>query len=186
MEENVTTNSNQDLVKHAVRLGAIIGGLGIVITLLFYAIDYTLLADWKFGVFMIVFSIGFIIYAGINYRTQIGGFIPYGKAFLHGYITLAVGGIISIIFTMILYNVIDTELPQKLTDVSIEKTAEMMRSFGAPEDKTEEALDKMRVDMPARFSVVGQLKSYLWALLIYAVISSLTSLAVKKNKPEEM
>ncbi len=186
MEENVAPAQNQDLVKHAVRSGAIIGVIGIVITLLFYALDYTLLADWKFGIVVIVVSIGLIIYAGINYRTQIGGFIPYAKAFLHGYITLAVGGIIGIIFSIILYHAIDSELPQKLTDATIEKTGAMMRSFGAPDDKTEEALDKMREDLPNRFSVVGQLKSYLWALVAYAVISSLTSLAVRRNKPEEI
>jgi len=171
-------------VQHAIRSGAIMSAISIVLTLLLYIIDYSLLADWKVGILMLLIFLGYVIYAGISFRKEAGGYLGYGKAFQHGFITLAVGGIIGIIFNIVLYNVIDTELPQKITDVAIENTEAMMENFGAPPDKVEEQLDKMRTDMPNNYTVVGQLKTYLWALLIYAIISALTALIVRRSPPE--
>jgi len=174
------------VVQHAVRYGVIIGVIGIVLTLLAYAVDYTWLVNWKFGICMIVLTIGYVIYAGITYRKEVGGYLSYGKAFQHGFITMAVGGIIGIIFGIVLYNVIDSELPQKLTDTTIENTQQMMANFGAPEDKIDEAIEKMKTDIPKNYTILGQLKTYLWALLVYAIIAAITSLIVKKSQPEVM
>lgn len=181
-----STDQKQDLMKHAARFGAIISGIAIVLTLLIYIVDYTFMVDWKFGILMIVISIGMVIYAGINYRNQAGGYLSFGKAFQHGYITFLSGAVISTLFSILLYTVIDPELPQNLSDAAIEKTEAMMRSFGAPEDAIEKSLEQMRVDMPARFSALGMIKQLGWGLIIYAVLSLITSLFVKKNEPVMM
>lgn len=181
-----TAVQGNTLVKHAIRFGAIIGGVSVVLTLLLYAIDYSLLADWKIGLFFLALFIGLVIYGGINYRNQIGGFISYGKAFQHGYIALIAGGIIGTIFSLLLYTVIDPDLPQKLSDAAIEQSEAMMRGFGMPEDQLETQLDKMREEMPARFSPVGILKQFGWGLLINAIIVAITSIFVKRKEPEIM
>lgn len=191
MEQQGTTTQEtnvqgQDLLRHALRFGAIMGGIGIVITLLIYAIDYTIMAGMSFGLLLFAFYIGMVIYGGINYRNQSGGYISYGKAFQHGYVALLVSGIIGTVFSILLYTVIDPDLPENLTDAVIENTEEMMRKFGAPEDSIEPQLDKMREEMPARFSAIGSIKQFGWGLLIYAVLSAITSLFVKKNVPETM
>ncbi|HEY3405981.1 MAG TPA: DUF4199 domain-containing protein [Ohtaekwangia sp.] len=173
-------------VQHALRSGAIMGAISIILTLLLYVVDYSLLADWKVGIFMILIFLGYVIYAGISYRKEVGGYLGYGKAFQHGFITLALGGIIGVIFGIILYNVIDTELPQKITDAAIENAEAMMERFNTPQDKIDEQLDKMKVDMPNNYTVVGHLKGYLWALLVYAIISSITSLIVRRSPPESI
>jgi uncharacterized membrane protein (DUF106 family) len=183
--EQTNTSSTPSLLNHALRFGAIFGGIGIVSTMLLYAIDYTLLANWKTAILLIVLYFALVIYSGINYRNQIGGYISYGKAFQHSFIVLAIGGLVSIIFSILLYSVIDPELPQKLTDVTVENTEKMLEGFGVPEDKMEESLDKIRESTPKSFSPVGQLINYLWAILVYAVISAITSLFVKKNEPLE-
>jgi hypothetical protein len=187
-----TTDSTQSsisepsstLFSHAIKWGIILGVIAVVITLLLYIVDYSYLADWKVGIFTLLLFLGCVIYAGINYRSQVGGYLPYGKAFQHGFVLLATAGLIHIVFAIILHNVIDPELPQKITDATIEKTSEMLAGFGMQEDKIEEQLDKMREDMPERFTPGGQLISYLWALILYAVVSAVSSLFVKKNTPE--
>lgn len=184
MEQTTTKTEAPALMNHALRFGAIMGVIAVILTLLLYAVDYTLLADLKIGILFLCIFLGFVIYAGINYRNETGGYISYGKAFQHGFITLATAGLINILFAIILYNVIDPEMPQKLADVMIENTEKMMMSFGAPSDRLEEQLDQMREEMPKRFQPGGQLISYLWALVVYAVISSVTSIFVKKNEPE--
>lgn len=169
---------------HAVRFGSILGIIAIVLTLLTYALDYTLLADWKVGLFFLILFLGYVIYAGINYRNSIGGVLGYGKAFQHGFIVLAVAGIINTIFNIILHTAIDPDLAQNLTDATVEKTVAMLEGFGMPSDKIDEQVEKMRDEMPERFTFTGQLISYLWALIVYAVVSAITSLFVKKNEPE--
>jgi len=179
-------NEQSGLIKHAVRFGVITGIATIVFTILLYVIDYSLMVNWKIALVFLALFIGLVIYAGIAYRKEVGGYLSFGNAFLHGYILLIVGGILGTIFSIILYTVVDPELPQKLTDVVIQNTEEMMQSFGAPEAKIDEQLDKMKVDMPKDFSALGQIKKFGWGILINAVICLITGAIVKKNQPVEL
>jgi hypothetical protein len=178
------TSSSPNLFKHAARMGAIGGGIGIALTVLIYIADIRLMADWKVGIFFLLFYLGYVIYAGIQFRKESGGYLPYGKAFQHGYITLAVGGVISTLFSILLFHVIDPSIPETLTQASIEKTEEMMAGFGMPEDKIEEEIEKQ--DIPGRFTVVGQLTQLGWSLLINAVVAAITAIFVRKNQPETL
>ncbi|HRG80683.1 MAG TPA: DUF4199 domain-containing protein, partial [Cyclobacteriaceae bacterium] len=69
MEEKETTS----LFQHALKWGLIVGGISIALSIVSYAVDYSLLANWKFGIFMFAMFIGLAIYAGIGYRNEIGG-----------------------------------------------------------------------------------------------------------------
>lgn len=184
MEQTPTQNSN--LFKHAARMGAIMGGIGIVFSVLLYVIDIGLMADWKVGIVFLLVFLGFVIYAGINYRKEVGGYLSYGKAFQHGFVLLVVGGFISTIFNIILFHVIDPSLPQALTDITIENTEKMLTGFGMPQDAVDKAMEQAAADTPKRFTVVGQLTQFAWGFLIYAIVSLITSIFVKKNQPVEM
>ncbi|MCX8490434.1 MAG: DUF4199 domain-containing protein, partial [Cyclobacteriaceae bacterium] len=85
-----------------------------------------------------------------------------------------------------LYTVIDTELPAKLTDVSIENTEKMMESFGVPEDQMDKAMEDAKTRAEGQFSGIGAVKSYGFGLIFYAIVSLITSIFVKRNQPEEM
>jgi len=181
-----STSEQPSLLQHAIRWGLIMAGVSIVLTILIYVIDYTIMVQLKFLGLSLLIYLGLTIYAGINYRNTIGGFIPYGKAFQHGFLVLALSALVGTIFTFILYNLIDTELPQKLVDASVENARAMMERFGAPEDSIEPALEKARADTADRFTVLGQVKGYLFALVFCAVMSLISSIFVKKNQPVEM
>lgn len=183
MEENQPKTS---LYSHALKWGSILGAVSIVLTILLYVIDFTLMVNWKTGLISLAVFIGLTIYAGINYRSEIGGFMPFGKAFLHGFLVFAVSGLISTIFNLILYHVIDTELPAKLTEATLEKTAEIMQAFGAPEDKIDEAMTQARERTDSQYTVYGLFKGYFFILIFSAVFSLITGLIVRKNQPEEV
>lgn len=181
-----TTTTGNDLVKHAVKFGSIMALISIIITVLIYVVDYTIMANMWFGLCLFAFFIGYVIYAGINYRNSIGGFLAYGKAFQHGYIVMVLCGLITSIFSILLYTVIDPNLPENLTAAIVENTEAMMQKFGAPQESIDTELDKMREEMPARFSALGVAKQFGWGLIINAVIVAITSLFVKKKEPEVM
>ncbi|MEY4931589.1 MAG: hypothetical protein RI909_2313 [Bacteroidota bacterium] len=181
MEEKEPT-----LFQHALKWGLIVGAISIVLTAVAYAVDYAMLANWKFGIFIFAAFIGLAIYAGINYRNETGGFIAYGKAFQHAFILMAVSGLVSTAFTILLYTVIDPELPAKLTDVAIENAEAMLKNFGMPEDQMDKAMEDTRKRTENQFSVSGLAMGYGIGLIIYAVLSLITSIFVKKNPPDEI
>jgi hypothetical protein len=182
MEEKETPT----LFQHALRWGLIVGGISIALTCVAYAVDYAMLANWKFGIFVFALLIGLTIYAGINYRNEAGGFLAYGKAFQHGFMLMAISGLISTAFTALLYTVIDPELPAKLTEVALENAQKMMEGFGMPEDQMDQAMEDARKRTENQFSISGLAMSFGIGLIIYAVLSSITSIFVRKNPPDEV
>jgi Protein of unknown function (DUF4199) len=179
-------NAPPSLINHAIKYGVILGGISIILTIILYVVDFSLMAGFKFLGLMIVVGLGMVIYAGINYRNEIGGFMPYGKAFMHGFVMLAISGLISTIFNITLYTVVDPELSQKMTDVIIQNTEEMMAGFGAPQSTIDQTTEGMRIEMPEQFTVGGFMIQYLKALIFYCIIAVITSLFVRKNVPVEM
>jgi hypothetical protein len=182
MEEKETTS----LFQHALKWGLIVGGISIALTCVIYAIDYALLANWKTGIVIFLMFIGLAIYGGINYRNEIGGYLPYGKAFQHGFILMAISGLISSVFMVLLYTVIDPELPEKLVKVGMENAQAMMESFGMPEDQMDKAMEDARKRTENQYTVSGTAMGYGIGLIIYAVLSLITALFVRKNEPVEL
>ena len=187
MEESTQNQSETtSLYQHAVRWGLIAGVISVMLTIIYYVIDVGLMVNWKVGLLTFAIYIGFAIYAGIQYRGIAGGFLSYGKAFQHGLILFAISALVSTAFNLVLYSVIDPELPSKLTDAALEQTEAMLRGFGTPEDAIEKAMDESRVKMADQFSAMGMIKSYLWVLIGCAVLALITSLFVRKNEPVDM
>ena len=70
-------NYNEEWLKG----GLILAGVSILLTMLTYVIDVSLMVEWWFGVVSLLISMGLLIYLGINYRNDIGGILSYGDAF---------------------------------------------------------------------------------------------------------
>ena len=183
MEE---TKEQPTLMNHAIRWGLIVAGVSITMTILLYIIDYSLMVQLKVLFSLLAIYLGITIYAGIEYRKSVGGFLPYGKAFQHGYLVLILSGLIATLFAAILYNVIDPELPQKLTDASIENTREMMENFGAPDDAIDKAIEDARERTAKQFTLGGQALGYLTILVASAIMALISALIVRKNEPVEV
>lgn len=184
MQENSTPAPT--LVQHAIRWGMITAAVSIILTMSLYVIDYTLMVQLKFLFVALAIYFGITIYAGIEYRKSIGGFLPYGKAFQHGFFILALSGLIASVFNILLYTVIDPELPQKLTDASLENTRAMMESFGTPEEAMDEALEQAKESTAKQFTVVGMALGYIYIAIFSAIMALISAIFVKKNQPETM
>jgi hypothetical protein len=192
MEENkikAPLDSNQQnpgtpgLVNNAVKNGLILGGISVVLTLVIYAINYAILVQMKMMLLSILVSVGYAVYAGINYRKEIGGFISFGKAYQHGFIMFAASGVVSVLFSFLLYFVIDPELPGKLTEASLANTEEMMRGFGMPEDQMDEAMEAARESTQNQFSPAKIALTYVFLVVAGAIFALISGAIVKKNQP---
>jgi hypothetical protein len=177
-------NSSSSFLPHAAKNGLILGFVSILMYVIVYVVDLSMMADWKFGVFSFVLFCGLAVYFGIGYRTEIGGFISYGDAFKYSFVMLGVSSLIGLVFQMLLFNVIDPELPQTLTRVMIENQEKMLSGFGMDPAAIDGVIEKMEKDLPANYSFVGQLKSS-WAIVVAsAIFAAIASIFIKKNEPE--
>jgi len=183
MEE---TNERPPFLNHAAKWGAILAAIGIVMIILLYVIDYTTMVQLKFLGIVLLVDIAVIIYAGIDYRNLGGRYISYGTVWKHAFVLIFVSTIIYTLFNMLLYKVIDTELPQRLTDAAVENQRTMMQGFGAPEDQIEQGIQQAKERMEDQYTIFGMIKGVGIFMIIWAVIISLTSLIVRKNEPIEM
>lgn len=181
-QQNEELQEQQTAIQSAVRFGLIWGAISVIITLLIYVVDVTFMIKWWFGLLMLAVSIGYIIYAGINYRKDIGGYMDYGPAFMHGFVTLAIAGIIGSIFNLLLYTAIDPGLPEVLTDAAVEQARSMAEGFGAPPDAAEEAANNARDQTAGQFTTMGVIKGYFIGLIMYAVLAAITGLVVRRKE----
>jgi len=180
---------NQDeappsIYQHAIKFGIFLAGISIALVAVVYIVDLSIMATFKFLALAILIGLGFVIYAGISYRNSIGGFMPYGQAFIYCIICLAVSGLISTGFNILLYHVIDPDLPKNLSDAIMANTEDTMRNWGAPEEAIDKALAQMEEQRETQFSVGNLIIGYFKACIFYAIIALITALIVRKNKPE--
>ncbi|WP_436517494.1 DUF4199 domain-containing protein [Ekhidna sp. To15] len=168
---------------HAIKSGVMLAVISIVLTLLIYIVSPATLASMWMMLFFLVF-IALVSYFGIQHRKEIGGFMAFGKAWVYSMQLLVVAGIIMTGFNILLYNVIDPELPAILADQAVDNAESMMSRFGMPEDQMDEALEKTRTDTLDRFTVMGSIKGFLFGLIFYAILALITGAIIKKNEPE--
>jgi hypothetical protein len=95
--------------------------------------------------------------------------MDFGPAFNFSFMTMVVAGIISQIGAFLLYNVVDPALPGIIVEQSLENTMDMMEKFGAADSMSTQQIDEMREGMAANYTVMGQIKAFGIALIIYAI-----------------
>ena len=173
---------NQTPFQAAVKPGLTIGLVSLAITFLAYFIDSSLLISGWFGLFMLVVFFVLIIYFGLQYRKELGGFMSFGTAFNFSFIAMVISGLIGVIGQMLLYHVVDPALPEVLSDAALENTLSMMEKFGAnPDALPAEQLEEIKVQTRKGFTPVGLLKSFGIALIIYAIIALILGAILKKR-----
>jgi len=169
-------------LQHAVKFGGIVGMVSAILTILLYVIDPALMVNMWLGLSLLAIFLGLVIYGGISYRKEIGGYIEFGPAYIHGFVVLVIMGIIGLAINLLLHNVIDTSLKDTLTEVSLEQTGNMMEKFGAPQDAIDEALEEQRGKAEDQFSNMGLLKGFFIGIIAYAVIALITGLIVRRRE----
>jgi len=178
MEEKI------DLKSHILRYSLILGVVSGVFIILLYLIDYNLMLNYWVSALPMVLWIGLPIYAGIALRKQNGGLLPFKTAFVSSFAIIAIGVIVSTLFNVLLYQVIDPELPAKMQALMIEKQTAMLEGFGMEQDQIDAQMAKLEED--PMFSLGKQLTTGLMTALIGGAIFALITGAIVKKNPTEI
>jgi len=172
--------------KHAIKSGAIIGAISLVISLLMYIIDGSLFAVWWLGLLILAVIVALVAYFGVQHRNEDGGFMSFGQGWMYSMQAFIVAGIIGTIFRILLFTVIDPDLAEIVTEKAVENTAAMMESFGTPEEAMDKALEDARTNTMESFTAMGNIKAFGWGLIIYCIFSLITGAIIKKKEPETL
>ena len=172
-------NYNEEWLKG----GLILAGVSILLTMLTYIIDVSLMVEWWFGIVSLLISMGLLIYLGINYRNDIGGILSYGDAFKFSFLVFFVSYVIGIIFQIALYTVIDPELPEIMKQLTVEKTVEMMEGFGLSDEALDAAIIGVEDGIDEATTPMGMIKSSPWGILFLLLFSAIAAIFIKRNPP---
>ncbi|WMN12628.1 DUF4199 domain-containing protein [Marivirga salinae] len=179
MENQEVEMSNS---QHSLKWGAILGLISIIIYLVVYLIDITLLAKSGVGIALLVISLAIVIYAGRDYRSKLGGYMSFKDAFLHAFIVFVLAGFIGTVFNYLLFNFIDPEIVPVLIEAQMTNTMKAMEAFGGG---STDMMDEMAVKMKESYTLTGQATSFLWALIFYAIGALIVGAINKKKDKEE-
>ena len=169
---------------HAIKSGLIIGVIGIILSMLFYLIDPTLLAKWWLMMILGVLNLVLITVFGVKYRNELGEYMSFKDAYLYSITAMGVMVVLSTLFSLVFFVVIDPEVAEIVADASVANTESMMQRFGAPEDGMDEALEKVRQDTLDRFTVAGMIKGGGIRILINLIVCLILAVIIRKKEPE--
>jgi hypothetical protein len=172
---------NPSPLARAAKTGTYIGLVMVIITLLIYFSDYTLLSSFWVGIGILILFVGVILYVGFDFRKASGGYLGFAPAFQFAFVTLAVSGLIGLLGNMLLYHVIDPQLPEQLVESQLENMLAMMDRFGAGDNISGEQLDEMREGLEVNYTAAGQAQSFGFALILYAIFALIIAAIIKKK-----
>lgn len=130
----------------------------------------------------IALMITFFILAGKEQKHNNGDILPYGEALKTTFLTGFTGAVISVLFTIVMINLIDPSLLDKLIAIQLETTESMMKTFGMPEDQMAAALEKAEEEASTAFTPLKQLFGLAIASIVILIIAAITSIFIKKNE----
>jgi hypothetical protein len=164
-------NENNNLSKHAMTYGAIIG-LGIVVYIILLYVTDLLFNSWLGIVQFVILFIGLLLSARSYRDKSKGGFLTYGQALGFSVMVTIFLSVIVGFFNFILYRYIDPSLADKSIALLEEK-------FQNSRFITPESLEKSRHMMTSIWSVPLNILSFsLWG----SFFSLITSAFVAKNR----
>ena len=171
---------NTMLKSNTIRMGILIGLLGIIINVLIYVINPAFFANISFALILFVVYITAYFFAMYSIRKTNDGYLSFKEAYFVALGVMMISTFVELSFKLVLYNVIDTELAGFIQNKTVENTTALMERFNVPEEEIEKAVEK--IDVEGQYSAISMLKGYGWGILISAVVALIIAAIVKKDK----
>lgn len=173
---------NEIIKKNGITFGIITGVISILITSFIYLVDIKLFTAWWLGIISIVIYLIIGIYLLIKTRKELGGVFSFKEAFTTYFVSAIIGIGISVIFNVLLFNVIDPSLKDTVQELSIESAVNMMKKFGTPTSEIKKAVESM--SQTNQFEAINQIKGAAFSI-IFSSIFGLLLAAIFKSKPKQ-
>ena len=146
-----------------------------------FGVDFKLSFAWTLiEIFAPFFLLIFLL---LGYKQMNQGFLTYGHAFIVCFGLFATSSFIHTFFKVLLFNYIDPSFSVMLQEGTIQKFIEIMSDVFPPD-----ALETMITELETHdnFSVTNLTKGFTSMLFIYAFLSLLIAVFIKKDPPLEI
>lgn len=164
------------VLNYSLKWGVILGIIMVIYSLLLYILDLSLNRALGWVAYAILLVAVFL--AVKNYRDKLnGGFLSFGNAFSIGLLIFIFSGIISAIFSFIMFKYLAPELIDKITVMQEEK----LLSRGIPEDMVEAQMGMAKKFMsPGMMSIMSVVSSLVGGSIISLIVAAILK---KANNP---
>jgi len=166
----------------AINYGLYLGALLSLIIVAIYAIDLSLMVNMWLGIGLLLVVVGFGVVSVAKSKSILEGFISFKQAFSSYFITIALGLLINVVVSAILFNFIDPEAAEFIKEKTVEITIKMMEGFNAPAETIAEAVEN--IEGQNQYSIVNMLKSLVWSLVLQSIIGLIVAAIMKKTNPD--
>jgi hypothetical protein len=166
--------------KNGVTFGIITGLTSVLITTLIYAIDLELFTSWWIGLLNISLYIIIAVLLLTKTKKELNGIFSFKDAFTTYFISALTGILISVVFNIILFNLIDPAAKETIKELTIKYMTDAMGKFNAPAATINKAIEDLQEN--DQFSVSGLLKGSL-TNIVFSTIFGLVLAAFFKSKP---
>jgi hypothetical protein len=171
---------NEIIKKNGIKFGLIAGVFSVLMTAGIYIVDLKLFTAWWLGFSSILIYIGIGIALMITTKKALHNIYSFKDAFTTYFIYAIIGILISLIFNILLFNVIDPSAKETVKELSIEAAVKMMQKFGTPTSVIKEAIEKM--EDTNQFDVLELIKGSITSLIVSAIFGVIFA-AIFKSKP---
>jgi Zn-dependent protease len=174
---------NEAIKKNGVTYGIALGVVLALITATMYTIDLKLFVSGWIGVstFVIYLVIGILLL--VKTKKDLNDSFSFKDAFTTYFIAVLAALLISTLFSILLFNVIDPEAKETISEYLIKYMSETLQKFGTPASAVNEALAKMRETSP--FSTLEQLKGLVFSLALYSILGLILAAFFKSKTTQE-
>ena len=174
---------NEIIKKNGILYGVITGILGALITTSIYVINLELFTSVWIGLSSIALYIIIGVLLLIQTKKELKGIFSFKDAFTTYFISALIGILISVVFNIILFNLIDPGVKETLNEITIKYMTETMHRFNSPQSAIDEAMKKLQENDP--YSVIELIKGSIFKIAFSALFGLLLALIFKSHSTQE-
>ena len=164
--------------KIALPYGAILGLLTVMLSVIVYVMDQTYEQPWWQGVLGMIMIIACIILGLKAFKKDNSGFLSLGEAIKVGLAISLIAAIIGVLFNLIFMNFIEPDFVTNMLAASEDKMLEQNPNM------TQEQIDMaMGISETMMSPLILSALSIIWVLFLGFIVSLISGLVMKVNRP---
>lgn len=170
-------NTQPTTGKFALKYGLLLGGISVAFGLMLYFMDMHYQQSMSIFVVSIVIMLAVILLALYQFKKENGGYMTFGEALKIGVGLCLIGGIISMLFQLLLSNVIDPGM--------VDKQLELARAKMVDYGMTPEQIDS-QMEMSKKFSgpLIQAAFGFIASIFFGFILTLIPALVMKKSENE--
>ena len=172
-------DQNLELKKYISQYGALLGGISVVFGLMLFSMDMHYQNETSTTIVSLVLSLGVIVFAQYSYRKDNEDYMSLSQGIKMGLGMGAISGLINVAYFLVLSNVLDPEMMNKALEMG-------MNQFLDQNPEASQDMINQVESMQEKFSgpIISSSFLIIASLLTSFVISLITGLILKRNRPE--